>query len=191
MFNLDVITNENNVKHNLKEPYIPNHLYRILVNGASGSGKTNALLNLIREHNNDEHIDKIYLYVKNLNEPKYELLIKKREDVGIKHLKDPKVFIEYSITVDDVSNNIDDNNPKRNKKNLILFDDIIGDINANKKFQTIIKDLFFRCRTLNISLAFTTQEIRLNSTYYLIMKFLNKRELQHSAINHSADIMKI
>ena len=122
-------------------------------------------------HDNDELIDKIYLCVKDLNEPKYQLLIKKREDVGIKHLNDPKVFIEYSVTVDDVYNNIDDYNPKRNKKNLIVFDDIIGDINANKKFQTIIKDLFFRCRKLNISLAFIRQsfffvprKIRLNST---------------------------
>ena len=77
------------------------------------------------------------------------------------------------------------------RKILIVFDDIIAD----KKFQAIIKDLFIRCRKLNISLAFITQsyfsvpkDVRLNSIHYLIMKISNKRELQNIAINHSADI---
>ena len=61
----------------------------------SGSGKTNALLNLITEQDSDNLIDKIYLYRKDFNEPKYQFFIKKREDVGIKHLNDPKAFIEY------------------------------------------------------------------------------------------------
>ena len=81
------------------------------------------------------------------------------------------------------------------KKILIVFDDIIADIMTNKKFQTIIKELFIRCRKLNISLVFITQsyfslpkDVRLNSTHYLIMKINNKRELQNIAINHSADI---
>ena len=76
MFNLDVLTNENNVKQHLKWPLIPDHPYRILIIGGSGSGKTNKLLNLIREQDNDELIDKIYLYAKDLNEPKYKLLMK-------------------------------------------------------------------------------------------------------------------
>ena len=88
MFNLDDITNENNEEHNLKWPYIPDHPYRMLIIGGSGSGKTSALLNLIKEHD----IDKIYLYAKDLNETKYQFLIKKRENVGIKHLHDPKAF---------------------------------------------------------------------------------------------------
>ena len=75
MINLDSITNENNKKHNEKWPYIPDHPYRILIIGGSGSGKTNALLNLINEQ---DHIDKIYLYAKDLSERKY--LIKKREN---------------------------------------------------------------------------------------------------------------
>ena len=81
MINLDSITNENNKKHNEKWPYIPAHPYRILI--ISGSGKTNALINLINEQND---IDKIYLYARDLSEPKYEYLIKKRKDGGIKHL---------------------------------------------------------------------------------------------------------
>ena len=66
MFNLDDITNESNKEHNKKWPYIPDHLYRILIIGASGSGKTNTLLNLIKQQ---DDIDNIYLYVKDLSEP--------------------------------------------------------------------------------------------------------------------------
>ena len=87
MINLDSITNENNKKHNEKWPYISDHPYRILIIGGSGSGKTNALINLIIEQ---KDIDKIYLYARDLKEPKYEYLIKKRKDVGIKHLNNPK-----------------------------------------------------------------------------------------------------
>ena len=83
MINSDSFTNENNKEHNEKWPYIPDHPYKILIIGGSGSGKTNALLNLINEQYN---IDRIYLYAKDLSEPKYEYLIKKRENVGIKHI---------------------------------------------------------------------------------------------------------
>ena len=96
MFNLDDITNENNEDHNLKWQYIPDHPYRMLIIGGFGSGKTNALLNLIEEQDSDSLIDKIYLYAKDLNELKYQFLIKKGEDVGIKHLNDSKAFTEYS-----------------------------------------------------------------------------------------------
>ena len=73
MINLDSITNESNKKHNEKWPYIPDHLYRIIIIGSSGSGKTNALINLINEPND---IDKIYLYARNLSEARYDYLIK-------------------------------------------------------------------------------------------------------------------
>ena len=163
-----------------------------MIIGGSGSGKTNALLNLINEQND---IDKIYLYAKDLSEPKYEYLIKNRKNAGIKHLNDSNAFIECSNTMDDVYENIDDYNPSRKRKILIVFDDMIADIMTNKKFQSIIKELFIRCRKLNISLVFITQsyfsvpkDVRLNSTYYLIMKINNRKELQNIVINYSADI---
>ena len=192
MINLDNITNENNKKHNEKWPYIPDHPYRILIIGGSGSGKTNALINLINEQND---IDKIYFYAKDLSELKYEYFIKKREDVGIKHVNNSNAFIECSGTMNDVYENINDYNLSRRRKILIVFDDMIGDIMTSKKFQSIIRELFIRCRKLNISLVFITpsyfsvpKDFRRNSTQYLIMKINNKGELQNIAINHSADI---
>ena len=131
MFNLDDITNENNKEHNKKWPFIPDHPYRILIIGGSGSGKTNALINLINEQND---IDKIYLYARDLSEPKYEYLIKKREDVGIKHVNNPNAFIECSNTMDDVYENIDDYNPNKQRKILIVFDHMMAVIMADKKF---------------------------------------------------------
>ena len=105
--------------------------------------------------------------------------------------------------MDDVYENIDDHNPKKKWKILVISDDMIADNVSNTKVQAIIKELFFRCRKLNISLVFITQsyfslpkDVTLNSTHYLIMKINNKRELQNIAINHSAyidynDFMKI
>ena len=90
------ITNENNKEHNKKWPYVPDHPYRMLITGGSGLGKTDALLNLIKKQDRDNLIDKIYMCAKDLNKLKYQLLIKKREDVGIKYLNDSKGFIEYS-----------------------------------------------------------------------------------------------
>ena len=140
MFNLDPITNKNNKDDDKKWPY------RILIIGSSGSGKTNALLNLIQQ-DNDNLIDRIYLYDKDLSE------------------------------------------------DLSVFDDMIADVMTNKKFQAVIKELFIRCRKLNISLVFIRQsyfsvpkEVKLNSRHYLIMKIHNKTELQQLAINRSADI---
>ena len=135
------------------------------------------------------------MYPKDLSEPKYEFLIKNRENAGLKYLNDSKPFIECSNTMDDVYENIDDYNPSRKRKVLIIFDDMIAGIMTNKKFQAIIKELFIRCRKLNISLVFITQsyfsvpkDVGLNSTHYLIIKISNKRELQNISINHSADI---
>ena len=80
----------------------------MLTIGPYGSGKTNAILNLIQKQDNNGLIVKIYLYAKDLSEPKYQFLIKKRDDAGIKNLNDPSAFIEYSNTMDDVYNDIDD-----------------------------------------------------------------------------------
>ena len=122
-----------------------------------------------------------------------------RENAGIRHLNDPNAFIECFNTMDDVYENINDYNPSRKKVMLIVFDDMIPDVMRNKKFQIIIKELFVRCRKLNISLPFITQsyfsvpkDARLNLAHYLIMKINSRKELQniihYSRINHFADI---
>ena len=77
--------------------------------------------------------DKIYLYVKNLFESKYQLLINGREKVEIKKLKNPKAFISFSQTVDDVYENLEEYNPTKKWKRLIVLDDMIADMGANKK----------------------------------------------------------
>ena len=148
------MTNQHNEKLNLKWPYLPDHSYGMLIIGGSGSGQTNALLNLIKEQDSDNPMDKIYFYAKKLNEPKYQLLTKKREDVGTKHLNDPKAFVEHSAYVNDACNNIDDYNTTAKRKVLIVFDDMILDIMTNKQFQATIKELFIRCWKLNMSLVF-------------------------------------
>ena len=125
-----------------------------MIIGGSGSRKTNALLHLIKKQ---DDIDKIYLYAKDISELKYEFFIKKREYAGTKHLNDSKAFIECSNTMDDVFKNVNDYNPSRKRNILIVSDDMIEDIMSNKKFQAIIKDLFIKCRKLNISLVFITQ----------------------------------
>ena len=102
--NSDDYTNENKTKHNLNWPYILDYPYRILIIGGSGSGKTNALLNLI---NKQPDIDKIYLYAKDPYGPKYQFLINKRESIALKHFNEPKAFIESSNNMEDVFKNID------------------------------------------------------------------------------------
>ena len=129
MINFDDIVNENKTVHNKNQPYILDHPYRILIIGGSGSGKTNALINLLNEQND---IDKIYLYARDLSEPKCEYLIKKHEDVGIKHLNNPNAFTECSNTMDDVYDNINDNNSNRRRKILIVFDNMISDVMTSK-----------------------------------------------------------
>ena len=180
--NCDIYTNENKRKHNPNWSYIPDHPYRLLIKGGSGSGKTNALLNLI---NNQPDIDKIYLYAKDPYEDKYLFLIKKRKSIGLKHFNDPKAFIEYSNHMHNVYKNIGDYNPDKGNKILIVFDDMIADMINNKKLNSIIIESFIRGRKQNISLVFITQsyfkvpkDVRLNTTHFFIMKILNKRELQ-------------
>ena len=192
MINFDDYTNENKTMHNPNWPYIPDHPYRILIIGGSGTGKTNALLNLIH---NQPYIDKIYLYAKDPFEDKYQYLINKRESVGINHLNDSKAFIEYFNDMHKVYRNIDNYNPNKENKIVIVFDDMIADMIKIKELNSIVTELFSRGRKLNISLVFITQsyfkvpkDVRNNNTHFFIMKIPNKRELQQIAINHSSDI---
>ena len=134
------------------------------------------------------------MYANGLEEPKYQLLIKKREQAGIKNLKDSTAFIEYSSNTDDIYDDLNDYNKKRKRKVLIVFDDMILHVMSNEKAQKVLK-LFIRCRKLNISLCFLTQsyfrvpkDVRLNWTHYIIFKLNNKRELHNIALNHSSDI---
>ena len=189
MINSDNYINENKIENNSKWSHISDHLYRILVVGGSGSGKANALLNLI---NNRLHIDKISLYAKDPYEAKYQYLINKHEKAGLDHFKDPRAYIKYSNDMQDIYKNIEDYNPGKKRKILIVFDDMIVDKINNKKVYPVLTELFIRGRKLNISIVFITQSyfkvpqyLRLNSTHFVIMKIPNKREL---TLNHSSDI---
>ena len=135
MINFHNYVNENETKHNKNWPYIPDHPYRILIIGGSGSGKTNLLLNLIE---NQPDIDKIYLYAKDPYEAKYQYLINKREDVGINHFKNLKAFVDYSSDMHDVYKNIKNYNPDEENKKLIVSDDMIADMIQNKKINSIV-----------------------------------------------------
>ena len=174
MISFDNYTNENKTEHNPKWPYIPDYPYRILIIGGSGSGKTNALLNLI---NNQPDIDKIYLYAKDPYEAKYQYLINKREKRGLGHFNDPKVFMDYLNDMQDVYKNIKDDNPDKERKVLIFFDDMNADMINNKRLNLVVAELFIRGRKLNISIVFITQsyfkvakDVRLNSLHFFIMK---------------------
>ena len=125
----------------------------------------------------------------------YQYLINKREKVGLDHFDDPKAFMEYSNDMQDVYKNIEDYNPIKKRKILIVFDDVIADMINNNKLNPIVTELFIRGRKLNNSIVFITQscfkvpkDVRLNSTHFFIMKIPNKRELQQTALNHSSDI---
>ena len=140
------------INHNSNWPYIPHHSYRILIICSSGSGRTNLLGNLLNNQRPD--IDKIYLYVKDALKSKYQLLIDEREKVGIKRLKNSTAFTDYSHTIDDVYENLEDYNAAKKRKVLIVFDDMIADMEANKKLSLIVAELFLRGRKLNILLVF-------------------------------------
>ena len=176
MKNYDQLTE---INQNLHWPYIPDHPHRILIIGGSGFEKINALFNWIKNKRPD--VDKIYLFVKVPFESKYQLLINGRENVGTENLKNAKAFIDYSQTIDDVYENLKDHNPTKKKRVLIVFDDVIADMESNK--------------SINISFFFVSQSyfkvcktIRLNKTHYSIMKIPNKRELQQIVSNHLFDI---
>ena len=126
------------INHSPDRPYIPDHSYRIWIIGGSGSGKTNALLNLIKHQRPD--IDKIYLYVEDPPESKYQLLINEREQLGIENLKNPKAFLHYSKAIDDIYQHLEDYNPNKKRRVLIVFDDMIADMESNEKLSLLIKN---------------------------------------------------
>ena len=122
------------------------------------------------------------------------MLINGREKVRIEILKNTKAFTKYLQIIDDVYENLEDHNPIKKRKRLIVFD-MIADMESNKKLSPIITELFLRGRKRNISLVFISQSyfkvpktIRLNATHYFIMKIPNKREIQQIAPNHSSNI---
>ena len=164
----------------------------MLIIGPSGSGKTNTLIHLIDKFH---PIDEIYLYGKDTDEGKYQYLINKREQVGIKNLNDPHAFMEHFNDMNDALENINNYNKNRDKKVLIIFDDMIADIMRSEKFKAIVKELFIRCRKLNISIVFITQsyfrtpkDARFNSTHYILVKISNKKELRSIAEENSGHL---
>ena len=140
------------------------------------------------------------MYAKDPYEVKCQHLVNKREKVGLDHFNDTKAFIEYSNGMQVVykkieCNSIEDYNPNKRRKALIVFDHMIADVINNKKLNPVVTQLFIRGRRLNISMVFITQsylkvlkDVRLNSTHLFIMKIPNKREFQQIALNHSSDI---
>ena len=188
MLNLDdiVINKKKSSSENDDQPF------RMLIIGPSGSGKTNTLLHLI---NKFHPIDKIYLYAKDTHEKKYQYLINKREQAGAKTLSDPHAFIDYSNDMNDVLEDINNYNKNRDKKVLIIFDDMIADIIKSEKCKAIVIELFIRCRKLNISIVFitqsyfrTTKDAGLNSTHYILMNIGNKKELKSIAEENSGHL---
>ena len=149
MINFDDIVKENIKKHNPNWPQISNHPYRILIIGGSRSGKRNSLFNLISQQ---PGIDNFYLYPKDPYEAKHQFLINKRESTCLKHFNDSKTFIEYSNNMVDIYKNIEDYNPNKRRKILIVFD-MISDMLNNKKLNPIVTELSIRGRKLNISLV--------------------------------------
>ena len=111
-------------------------------------------MNLI---NSQPDIDKICLYANDPYEAKLQYLINKLEKVGFNHFKDPRTFMEHSNDMQDVYKNIEDDNPGKKRKTLIIFDDMIPDMNNNKKLNPVVAELFTRGRKLNISVVFITQ----------------------------------
>ena len=175
MLNLDNIVSNNNTS-SLEDNDWP---FRMLIIGQSGSGKTNTLLHLIND----------------LHEPKYEYLINKTEQAGIKNLNNLHAFIEYSDDMNDILDDINNYNKNRDKNVVIVLDDMIADIEYNKNFKRIIKELFYRARKINVSIVFITQsyfralkDARLNSTHYIIMKINNKKELKRTAEEKSGHL---
>ena len=165
---------------------------RILIIAGSGSEKTISLFNLISQQ---PDIDKIYLYGKNLNKARYQILISKGESTGLKHFHDSKAFFEYLNDMDDIYKNIEEFNPNEKRKILIFFCDTNADMLSHKRCNPTGTELFKRGRKLNISLVFIKQSyfavpksFTLSSTHYFILKIPKKREIQQTTSHYSSDI---
>ena len=130
MMNFDDVIKENINKHNPSWSQVPDYLYRILLIGGSGSGKTSPLFNLISQKS---EIDKINLQPKDPYKAKYQFLINKRESTSINHFNESKAFIECSNDKEDIYKNVDEYNPNKKCKILLVFYDMISDILSNKK----------------------------------------------------------
>ena len=166
MFNLDNITEKD---YDKDWPFL-----KKLIIGPSESGKTNYLLNSIQKDN--DIIDKIYLYAKDLEEPKYKLLIDRREKAGINFNNDPNAFIEYSNSMDDILSNIEDYNKEKKRKILIIFDDMISHVMSDKKSSANFKRFIYYMQKIkyftlffNTILFFSTKrcKIKLYSLYFV------------------------
>ena len=151
MINFDDVTKENIKWHNLNWTKIPDHAYRILIIEGSWFIKTNSLFNL-RSHRPD--IDKVYLYTKDPNNAKYQLLINKHKGADLNYFNDSKALIECSNYMDDIYENIEEYNRGKEHKRLIVFDGMIADMLSNKKRNPVVSQLFIRGRKLNISFVF-------------------------------------
>ena len=145
MINVDDVIKENIKEHNPNWPQIPVHPYRILIIGGSGSGKRTSLFNLI---NQEPDIEKIYLYAKDLYEAKCQILINKGENTSLKHFNDSKAFIGYPNDINDIYKNIEEYNPNKKCKILIVCDDMIADMLSNKKQSKTAKQFSCFYRTI-------------------------------------------
>ena len=175
MINFDDYVDENKTKHNKNWLHTPDYPYRILVIGGSGSGRTNALLNLI---DNQPGIDKIYLYVKALYDAKYQYLTNIRTRVWLKLFSDPRVFIEYWNYMHNVYKNIDEYNPDKDRKIWIAFDDMIADMINNKKLNSIITELFIRERKLFLLFLSRNHVLRFQRMLDLILLTFSSQKFQ-------------
>ena len=158
-------------------PEISDYTYSILIVGGFRQTKTNALFN---DQENDVIIDKIFLYAEDLHNSKYQLQTNRCRGIGLKHLKNPKIFMEYSNDLNLVCSIITGYSPRNKPKVLKTFNDMIADMISNKKLDSVVTELFFRGRKLNISLMYII--------YFFILNIPNKWQFQKITTNNLSDI---
>ena len=150
MINFNDIGKENTKVDDLKSSQILDYPYRILTFSGLTSGKTN-----LKSH--QQNTDEIYLYAKDLNETKYQLLMKKHEQTGMKTFKNVKAFIRRSNYIKIVYLNIYDYNPSKKHKIFFLFEIMIADMLNNKKLELLITESFVKSRKIDTSIVFNTK----------------------------------